>query len=189
MVAQRHAIFRDKALKHYTQGRKKDVLPNFSSLSAGLFAWLLLGSLIATGLVAWYGQVPVFLPGSGIVLGNSSQASVTNSGANALVFFSPDQATRLHVGDKAQTQLGTNGSNINGTIVQVLPGTTNLATALSHYGLSFSNTTAQSQQVAVALLNLGTRFPAASYAGSSIVVQVNVGTESLFSALTGIGIS
>ena len=189
MVAQRHAIFRDKALKHYTQGRKKDVLPNFNSLSAGLFAWMLLASLIATGLVAWYGQVPVFLPGSGIVLGTSSQASTAHNGANALVFFSPDQAAQLHVGDTAQIQLGANSSHINGTLVQVLPGTTDLATALSHYGLSFGNTPSQSQQVAVALLNLGTGFPAASYAGSSIVVQVNTGTESLFSALTGMGMS
>jgi hypothetical protein len=189
MVAQRHTIFRDKALKHYTQGRKEDVLPNFSSLSAGFFAWMLLVSLIATGLVAWYGQVPIFLPGSGIVLGNGSQTSTTNNGANALVFFSPDQATRLHAGDTAQVQLGANSSHIDGTIVQVMPGTTNLATALSHYGLSFGNTALQSQQVSVALLNLGTGFPAASYTGSTIVVQVNVGTQSLFSALTGMGIS
>ena len=189
MIAQRHAIFRDKALKHYTQGRKKDVLPNFSSISAGLFAWVLLGSVIATALVAWYGQVPVFLPGSGIVLGNNSQASTTNSKANALAFFAPGYAAQLRTGDTAQIQLGASSSPVNGTIVQVLPGTTDLATALAHYGLRFGNTPSQSQQVAVALISLGTGFPVASYAGSPLAMQVNVGTQSLFSALTGIGIS
>ena len=190
MVAQRHTIFRDKALKHYTEGRKKDILPNFSSLSAGFFAWMLLGSLIATGLVAWYGQVPVFLAGSGIVLGNGGQAQATiTGGANALAFFAPDQAAQLHAGDTAQVQVGASSSHIDGTIVQVLPGTTNLATALEHYGLNFGNASLQSQQVAVALINLGAGFPAADYTGSTLVVEVTVGTQSLFSALTGLGIS
>ncbi|HXR66012.1 MAG TPA: hypothetical protein VN729_08815 [Ktedonobacteraceae bacterium] len=189
MVAQRHTIFRDKALKHYTEGRKKDILPNFSSLSAGLFAWVLLASMIVTGLVAWYGQVPVFLAGSGIVLGNGGQTNTARGGANALAFFAPEQATQLHVGDAAQVQVGASSSHVDGTIVQVLPGTTNLATALAHYGLNFGNASLQSQQVAVALINLGAGFPAANYTGSSVVVEVTVGTQSLFSALTGIGIS
>lgn len=188
MVAQRRAIFREKALKHYTQGRKKDVLPNFSSISAGLFAWVLLASLTVTGLVAWFGQVPVFLAGSGIVLGNTQQATAQKS-ADALAFFMPGQAAQLRAGDTAQVQLGASNVRLDGTIVQVLPGTTSLAAALSHYGLSFGNTTLQSQQVAVALLNLGAGFSATNYAGSTVVVEVRVGTQSLFSALTGAGIS
>lgn len=189
MVAQRHAIFREKALKHYTQGRKKDVLPNFSSISAALFAWVLLGSLIATGLVAWYGQVPIFLPGSGIVLGNGNKTVTTTGGANALAFFAPDQATRLHVGDRVQVQFGASSSHVDGTVAQVMPGTTDLATALTHYGLNFGNAASQSQQIAVALIKLGANFPAASYAGTTVVVEVTVGTQSLFSALTGIQFS
>lgn len=185
MVAQRHAIFREKALKHYTQGRKKDVLPNFSSISAALFAWLLLVSLIATGLVAWYGQVPIFLPGSGIVLGSGNKAT-TAGGASALAFFAPEQATQLRVGDTVQVQFGASSSHVAGTVAQVMPGTTDLATALTHYGLNFGNTASQSQQIAVALIKLGADFPAASYAGSTVVVEVTVGTQSLFSALTGI---
>lgn len=189
MAAQRHAIFREKALKHYTQGRKKDVLPNFSSVSAAFFAWLLLGSLIATGLVVWYGQVPILLAGSGIVLGNGGQGTTDRNAANALVFFEPDQAAQLHTGDTAQVQLGASSSQISGKISQVMPGTTTLAAALEHYGLSFGNTASPSQQVAVALLKLSSASPTASYAGSTIVVEINVGTQSLFSALTGIQIS
>ncbi len=188
-TTQRHAIFREKALKHYTQGRKKDVLPAFSSISAGFFAWVLLGSLIATGLVAWYGQVPVFLPGSGIVLGENSQAAPSSGGASALAFFAPGQAARLRAGDTAQVQFGASTSHIDGTIAQVLPGTTDLASALAHYGLSLGNASAPGKQVAVALIKLGSGFSTASYAGNVVVVEVSVGTQSLFSALTGIGIS
>ena len=188
MAVQRHAIFREKALKHYTHGRKKDVLPHFNSISAALFAWALLASLIATSLVAWYGQVPIFLAGSGIVLGNEGQTATAANGADALAFFTPGQTARLQAGDIVQVQLGANSSPLGGTVVQVLPGTTNLATALAHYGLNFSSTAQQSQQVAVALIKMGAGFPAASYTGSPIVVEVNVGTQSLFSALTGMGI-
>jgi hypothetical protein len=188
MEGQRHAIFREKALKHYTQGRKKDVLPNFSSLSAGVFVWILLASMLATGLVAWYGQVPVFRSGSGIILG-SNGVNVANHSANALAFFMPSDMAQVHAGDTAQVQLGAVTGTLNGTIVQVLPGTSDLATALNHYGLSMGNTQAQSQQVGVALVNLGADFSTAKYAGSPFALQVNVGSQSLFSALTGIGVS
>lgn len=186
MVAQRHAIFREKALKHYTQGRKKDVLPNFSSIPIAIFVWVLLGSLIATGLVAWYGQVPIYLAGSGIVISNGNQAG---GGADAVAFFAPDKAAQLQAGDSVQVQVGASTSQITSTIAQVLPGTTNMATALAHYGLNFGNAPLQSQQVAVALIKLGAGSPAALYTGSTVVVQVTVGTQSLFSALTGLGMS
>jgi len=182
----RQAIFREKALKHYTEGRKKDVLPRFSSISAAFFAWMLLASMIATGLVAWYGQVPILLAGSGIILGNGDQTATTTNGANALAFFAPEQATQLQTGNEAMVQLGASNSHTNGTIAQVMPGTTDLAMALRHYGLNIGNTASQSQQVVVALLKLGTGFPATRYAGSTVAVEVTVGTQSLFSALTGI---
>ncbi|HVU67155.1 MAG TPA: hypothetical protein VHD63_08505 [Ktedonobacteraceae bacterium] len=190
MAAQRHAIFREKALKHYAEGRKKDVLPHFSSLSAGFFAWLLLAFLIITGLVAWCGQVPIFLQGSGIVLASGSQAGTVPGGANAVAFFAPDQVKRLHVGETTQVQLvAGSSSHITGTMVQVMPETTSVGEALARYGLSLSKTSAPSQHIAVALLKLEPDFPAASYAGSIVVVEASVGTQSLFSALTGLGIS
>jgi hypothetical protein len=75
---------------------------------------------------------------------------------------------------------------LTGTIAQVLPGVTTLAGALQHYGLNVGGAPLASQQVAVALIKLGAGVPAALYAGSAANVQVSVGTESLFSALTGI---
>lgn len=190
MAIQRQAIFREKALKHYTQGRKKDVLPRFHSLSAGLFGWLLLASLIATGLVAWYGQVPVYLAGSGLVLDNGSQVGSSGQGAmQALAFFAPEQATHLRAGAPVQAQFAASSAPINGLVMQVLPGTTNLAAALEHYGLNVGSASLQSQQVVVALINLKTAAQAEVYAGSTVMVEVKVGTQSLFSALTGLGLA
>jgi hypothetical protein len=185
-TTQRRAIFREKALKHYTEGRKKDILPNFNSISAPFFAWMLLASLIATGLVAWLGQVPVFLTGNGIVLGNTDEA---NGGANTVAFFAPAQAAQLQAGDAVQVQLSSNSVRVTGTIIRVLPGTTDLATALTSYGLNLGGSPLSSRQVTVALVKLGDSFSAANYMGSPMTLEVNVGTESLFSALTGIKFS
>jgi hypothetical protein len=187
MVGTRQSIFRDKAVKHYNQGRKKDVLPNFSSIPAAIFAWALLASLIVTGLVASLGQVPVFLPGSGIVLGSGSASSATNanSGVSALAFFPPEQLAKLQPGQKVQLLVGASSSQVSGTVAQVLPAPTNLAAALTQYGLNVgSGSSLSSQKFAVALIKLGTS--ASLDPGSTGVVQVSVGTQSLFSALTGI---
>ncbi|MGH2507876.1 MAG: hypothetical protein ACRDHZ_10815, partial [Ktedonobacteraceae bacterium] len=105
MIAPRNPIFRDKAVKHYMQNRKKDVLPNFSSVPAAIFGWLLLGLLIATGLLAGYGQVPVSVDGEGIVLSTGNPAQTANNGAVALAFFSPSVAAQLHVGQSVRIQV------------------------------------------------------------------------------------
>jgi hypothetical protein len=187
MQAAKQSIFRDRALKHYSQGRKKDVLPNFSSIPTAIFAWLLFGSLLATCLVAFCGQVPVYLPGTGIVLGNEKAVANGSSGPIALVLLSPDEARQLHPGQSAQTQSSSSAIPLVGTVVQVSPGATSLATALKHYGLNLGGATQESQQVVVALIQLSAGASAGLYAGSSLIVQINVGTQSLFTALTGLG--
>lgn len=186
--ATKQSIFRDKAIKHYSQGRKKDILPNFSSIPVAIFAWALLASLLVTGLVASLGQVPVFLAGSGIVLSNgSASAAHTSSTGSALAFFQPDQLAKLRAGQTVQVQVESSDAQISGTVAQVLPAPTNLATALTHYGLNVgSGSSLSSRQMAVALIKLGSGTPASLYAGSAVGVQVSVGTQSLFSALTGI---
>lgn len=187
MIAAKQSIFRDRALKHYTQGRKKDVLPNFSSISVAIFAWLLAGSLLATCLIAFCGQAPVYLAGSGIMLGTEKQITGSGNALIALVFFAPEKAARLRLGQPAQVQPGSGGAQLTGSVIQVQPGATSLAAALKHYGLDLSGASQTGQQVAVALLKINAGASAALYAGSALVVQMNVGTQSLFTALTGIG--
>lgn len=187
MVATRHSIFREKALKHYNQGRKKDVLPNFSSIPTAIFAWALLGALIGTGLLACLGQVPIYLAGSGIVLGSTNHTAGRSGNLEALAFFPPAELTQLHAGQSVQLQPGASGVHQAGTIAQVLPGVTSLSTAFEHYGLNLSSASLESQKVAAALIQFTAGSSATFYAGSTLVLQVNVGTQSLFSALAGIG--
>lgn len=186
MIVPRNSIFRDKALKHYTQGRKKDVLPNFSSIPVAVFFWVLLASLIATGLLAWYGQVPIYLTGPGIVLNTRNQALPGNNEPAALVFFPPSASAQLHAGLSVNIQLGISGQQLTSTIAEVEPGTTSPAAALAHYGLNTGGSSQANQPTVVVVVRLGANFPVALYAGSPLAVEVNVGTRSLFSALTGL---
>lgn len=186
MIAARHSIFRDKALKHYTQSRKKDVLPSFSSIPAALFAWILLVMLLATGLLAWYVQVPVYVPGAGMIFSVGSQTQAGSNGVIALAFFAPNAGAKLRVSQSVQIQAGS-GPQITSEIAEVEPGLTSPASVLERYGIQASNASLSSQLVVVARLKWSKQSLPASYQGSSLVIQASVATQSLFSALTGIG--
>lgn len=186
MIAPRNSIFRDKALKHYMQNRKKDVLPNFSSVPVAIFAWVLFGFLLATGLVAEYGQVPVSVTGAGFVLGAGNAAQAESNGAVVLAFFPTSAAAQLHAGQSASIQVGGSSVELTGVIAQVEPGVSSPAAALERYGQKTSGSAQAQQQTVVALLKPGSNFPVTQYIGSALVVQVNAGTQSLFSAISGL---
>lgn len=179
MIASQNSIFRDKALKHYTQNKKKDILPNFSSIPVAIFLWMLLGSLLATGLVAWRTQVPVYLTGASVVLGTGKQEMV------ALAFLAPKTPTQLHAGLPVHIQTGASGSQFTSTIAAVEPGTTTLANAFEHAGLPVGQPSEMTQPVVILLIK---RDPSAVLdRGSILVIQVTLGMRSLFSAISGIG--
>lgn len=179
MIASQNSIFRDKALKHYTQQKKKDILPHFSSVPVAIFLWMLLGSLLATGLVTWQTQVPVYFTGTSVVLGPPEQDTV------ALAFLAPQTSTRLHAGLTVSIQTGAPGSQFTSTIAAVEPGTTTLANALAHARLPVGQATAIKQAVVIMLINRSRAV--ALERGSVLVVRVTLGMHSLFSAISGIG--
>lgn len=181
MIASQNSIFRDKALKHYTQSKKKDVLPNFSSIPVAIFLWVLLGSLIVTGLVAWQTQVPVYLTGASVVLGTGEHQTV------ALAFLTPDTSTQLHAGLAVQLQTGANNAQLTSTIAAVEPGTTTLADAFKQAGLPVQHASEMKQSVVVVFVSRNAAFPAAFDPGSALEVQITLGMHSLFSAISGIG--
>ncbi len=186
MVAPRNPIFRDKALKHYMQNRKKDVLPNFSSVPTAIFAWLLLVLLLATGLVAIYGQVPVSVTGEGLVLGAGNASPAGSNGAVMLAFFPTSVAAQLHAGQSAKIQVVGSSVELTSVIAQVEPGVSSPAAVLERYGQKTSSPTQAQQQTVVALLKPTANVPVTTYIGSALIVQVNAGSQSLFSAISGL---
>lgn len=189
MQVPRHSIFRDKALKHYAQGRKRDILPHFSSIPVALFFWSFVALLIATGLFAVYAQVPVYLTGAGTILNAVNSQAHTGNQAIALAFFQPGEATKLRAGQQVEMQIGSDGPHLVSAITAVTSGPTSLATALAHYGIKSSPSSLGNGSATVVFVSLGTDVPAGLYTGSELAMEVSVGTQSLFSSLTGIGSS
>src|SRR5579883_2713391 len=137
MIAQRHSIFREKAFQHYTQGKKKDVLPNFSSVPVAIFLVVLLASFTATALVAWRTEVPVYLGGTGILLGTENHDAV------ALAFLPQGMPAKLAVGQTVLIQTSSTSPELTSTITQVEPETT-LGNILKQLGAPVSNSSAMS---------------------------------------------
>ena len=184
MMAPRNSIFRDKALKHYMQTRKKDVLPNFSSVPTAIFVWVLIGLLVATGLVAIFGQVPVSITGAGFILGAGSAQQ--SSGAVVLAFFPVSAASQLHSGQAARIQVSTSNVETGGVVATLESGANNPMAALERYGQQVSSPTRANQQMVVAVLKPNPGFQATHYVGSALAVQITTGTQSLFTAISGL---
>src|SRR5438067_670232 len=67
-VVPERTIFRQSAIEAYKRGREKDVVPRLISWPIIVCFWLLLGVLVAAGLLVWDIQVPTYVDGSGIIL-------------------------------------------------------------------------------------------------------------------------
>jgi hypothetical protein len=182
MIVPRQSIFRDKALKHYTLGRKKDILPNFSSIPVAIFLWVLLGMIIATGLMAQYTQIPVYLPGAGIVLGTVGQAHAGND-ETAVAFIPSGTSMPLHAGLSVQIQTGESNLQFTRTITKIEPGSISLAKAFAEYKLSNSNASLANQSAV--LIFIGSGSAVLPSVGSALTLNVLMGTQSLISALLG----
>src|SRR5262249_10388215 len=109
MSVNHRSIFRDKALKHYTQSRKKDILPNFSSIPAVIFLWVLLCLLISTGLLTWGVQVPLYVTGKGFMIQPAQHMRPGSRETDIVLFFSPGAASKLRAGLPVQINIGATG--------------------------------------------------------------------------------
>lgn len=186
MSVNRHSIFREKALKHYTQNKKKDILPDFGSVPAAIFFWVLLGLLVATGAISWYTQVAQYTTGVGVVVQSQEHTQTSGNEIEIVVFFTPGDISNLRAGLPVQLTLGATGQQLVSTISEVRPGLTTPAAVLESYGLQVPDPSQRSQLVVAALVRSGAVAPSVVYSGSAVSVQVKVGTQSLFSSLISI---
>jgi hypothetical protein len=68
-------IFRSTALKHYLQKKERDVFPRLLSPVVFGFYWLLFGLLLLAMGIAWWGEVPVYASGSGLLFITTTTAT------------------------------------------------------------------------------------------------------------------
>src|SRR5436190_4446530 len=116
MANTKRTIFRNKALQYYAQSREKDVLPRFVAPPVFIFLWVLLGLLLITTLVAWLGQVPTYVAGSGVVLNQGIKMQQGGNEAVAVIFLPATPSLDVRAGLPMQVQIGTRGPQLNSAI-------------------------------------------------------------------------
>src|SRR5947209_2941526 len=100
------SIFRSKAVEHYLQSREKTILPLFVAPPVFAFYWLLLGIFLMSGLIAWFGQVPLYASGSGLISAQSTSVNQDNEQTTVLIFLSADSSSHPQPGYSALIQVG-----------------------------------------------------------------------------------
>ena len=175
--------FRDKAIKHYLQGREKDVLPLFVAPSAFALLWTFVGFLIVAGSMAWIGRAPIYATGSGFIIHSTNRPGKADNQAIAVIFFAPDQLTKLRSGQSARLQIGSNGPFLSQTITKVEPTIMNPAQARQQFQLDKSTSFLITQPSAVAFIRLSSNVSANTYAGSFLHAEVEVGSQSIIALL------
>jgi len=174
ITASKDSIFRKEAVEKYLQNREKTILPRFVAPPVFLFCWCLLAIFLCIGLLTWFGEVPVYVAGEGVVLSSGDSA-----GARALIFVPYSSALQLHAGQRVQLQFAGQASQLTSTVQ------TADRTRLSPQEVRQRYQFVISQPSVAITVDLGSRFSARVYAGSVVLAQVEVGSRRLLSLLVG----
>lgn len=172
------------------QSRKEPVFPRFVSPRTAAYLWVLLGLLMASGLVAWFTQVPVYASGLAVVVDRSSvtQDIQIQDDALLVVFLPPEQ--HLQAGQNLFLQFDAAGERLSRAIVAVEPEISSPDAARRRFALESGAALAITQPAAVAIARFeptSTDLPARAYMGSVYRVDVEVGSRRVISLLPLVG--
>jgi hypothetical protein len=181
MVNNKRPIFRSKAMQHYARSMEKDVLPRTATPPVFIFLWILLALLIAAAVIAWLGQVPVFVTGSGII-----EPEQGSSNAVAVGFLPANYLSKVQAGQPVQLQIASTGQEMSGAIEHVEPGIISPAQARQQYNLGDASSLVVPGPSVAVTVKFNSSIQASTYAGSIVHVQAQIGTERILSLLPGL---
>lgn len=132
---ERRSIFRDQALRHYLEGREKEVLPRLVSQRMFLSLWALLVLLaVAVGGGAYLVKVPDYTSGPAIVL-DKEAAGRYGGGTLVAAFLAPEYLPDLKKDEKLLLRLDPGGRGLPRPIAAVEPNVVSPKTARARFGL------------------------------------------------------
>ncbi len=190
MPEAKRSIFRPQALQHYAQSGEKVILPRIVAPPVFLLMWMLLGLCITAIIVSWFSQIPIYAPGTGVVLERTiPQRTQPAQELIALIFLPTDPAHPLHIsaGSPVLLRIGARGQQLSTTIDTVESGVLSPGDAQKRYALgSMVAQVITGPSIAISV-KLGPAFQVQAYVGSSINAQVQVSSRSVLSLLPGLG--
>jgi hypothetical protein len=166
---------------------EKDVVPRLIAWPIMICFWLLLGVLMAAGLLAWFVQVPTYVDGSGIILAPGAMRQPADGETVAVVFLPPDQAAHVRGGLPVHVQIGSVGAYVQGTIAKVEAGIASPDAVRNRYRIGGAGSGRITQPSTVVVVRLGTTLPATAYAGSLLTAKVEIGSRRLLALFPGLG--
>jgi hypothetical protein len=170
-------IFRKGAIQKYAQGQEKNVLPRFVVPPVFLFLWCILALLIIAGVMAWVGQVPVYVTGVGTVLEPDTAIDGRSNQTTAVIFVPYNLSQSLQVGQPVEMQLGLMGPHFNSAIEKIEPHILSPGEARQRYQVSITDPSL--------MVKVSVQVHLSHYAGSPVQAQIKVGSRSLLSLFPG----
>jgi hypothetical protein len=167
------SIFRNKAVQHYIQSREKTILPLFVAPPVFAFYWLLLGIFLMSGFIAWFGQIPLYANGPGLISAQNTSVNQDNGQVIALIFLPADSSARPQPGWSALVQVGPTGPQINGTVDTIKPGVLSPGEVQKQYAFKVFTS------VIVVSVKLGVQATSDLSAGSPVSAQIQIGSQRL----------
>jgi hypothetical protein len=167
------SIFRSKAVQHYLQSRDKTILPLFIAPPVFTLYWLLLGIFLMSGLIAWFGQVPLYVSGPGLISAQSTSVNQQSVQVTALIFLPSSSSLRPPPGSSALIQAGTTGPQLNGIVDMIKPGVFSPSEVQKQYAFEVFT------PVIVVRVKSTVQTASNLYAGAPVSAQIQVGTQRL----------
>jgi hypothetical protein len=175
--------YRSAAVRRYLESRERSVLPRFVSPRTALCLWILLGLLVASMVVVWLAQVPLYVSGTAVV----TDSGALPTGAALVAFLPADSQSRLRVGQLLYVTLEDGQKPVSLPIVSVEPDVNSPVEVRQRFGISDQQAAALNRPVAVAVAPIppaSSANPPARYVGSTYPVDVAVGSRRVISLLS-----
>jgi hypothetical protein len=189
-VKSKRTIFRTEAVQRYIENRERAVLPRFVTPRTFLCLWLLLGLLVASGIVTWFTPIPVYASGPAIVVASRDDSAGTPDEVLVVAFIPAEHLPYVQVGQRLFVHLDAVGQPLHSSVVDVEPELISPAAARQRFTPDGGAALSVSQPAAVVMARLHALpgdMPTAIYSGSIGHVDVEVGSRRVLSLVPWIG--
>jgi hypothetical protein len=180
-----HPFFREKAVKEYRHRQERAVLPRFFSPYLAILTYLLFFLLLLVGILAWWGEIPSFVTGSGVVRAERAASASQSQNMTIVLFLPARYVSQIHLGEKTQVTLEPEGLQFTSTIERVEAKSLSPGEARQRYLLNDVAAQAIPQSAVAAILLPVTTGAPHIEAGDLVSAQVHVGSQRILSFLLG----
>lgn len=173
----RRSIFRDKAVRHYLEGREKEVLPQFVSPRSFLLLWaLFVLLLVVVGSVAYFIKTPVYASGPAVVL-DQKDVTYGSDGPVVAAFLPSEYLDSLREGQKLLLQLDPAGERLVRPVASIEPEVLSPDAARERFDLDGGQEEVITRPAAVVTAPLPNTLDASKHDGGVYRADVEVGSR------------